>query len=145
LSWKLITVPATIDAVLQSNPNEFFVEAGLGDDDVSIRFVGIPNLPEPGEPMPVIDVDMGAGGDGLLLDMFGSPTSPPVDFAAADVTPTTTLTEVLASIFISGVGLLSILTLFPLGSLEMAQAIQDDRMGHADDTAANVAMVPAPT
>ncbi len=143
VNWKLITGPGNdeIDAVLQSNPNEFFVEAGLGNDDVSIRFVGIPQLPGPNEPLPVIDVDMGAGVDGLLLDVFGSRQLPPVDFAAAEIRPSVTLTEVLTSIFISGVGLLAMLTLFPLGSLEMAQSIRDDRAGHAKESSTNVAIL----
>src|SRR5262245_8538599 len=38
-----------------------------------------------------------------------------------------TLIEVLTAIFIMGVGLLAVLTLFPLGALDMAQAIKDDR------------------
>jgi hypothetical protein len=38
-----------------------------------------------------------------------------------------TLVEALAAIFISGIGLLALLTLFPLGALEMAAAIKDDR------------------
>lgn len=38
-----------------------------------------------------------------------------------------TLVEVLVAIFIIGVGLLALLTLFPLGALELAQAIKDDR------------------
>jgi hypothetical protein len=40
-----------------------------------------------------------------------------------------TLVEVLAAIFIMGVGLLALLTLFPLGALDMAQAIEDERTG----------------
>src|SRR6058998_1567352 len=44
--------------------------------------------------------------------------------------PAVTLLEVLVSIFLMGIGLLSILALFPLGALRMAQAIQDDRAGH---------------
>jgi Prokaryotic N-terminal methylation motif len=40
-----------------------------------------------------------------------------------------TLIEVLFAIFIAGVGLLALLTLFPLGVSEMAQAIKDDRAG----------------
>jgi type VI secretion system (T6SS) baseplate-like injector VgrG/VCBS repeat protein/FG-GAP repeat protein len=143
VNWTLVAGAGNdqIDAVLQSNPNEFFVQAGLGDDDVSIRFVGIPTLPGPNEPLPVIDVDMGAGVDGLLLDVFGSRESPPVDFATAGIAPSVTLTEVLASILISGVGLMALLTLFPLGSLEMAQAIRDDRAGHIKESSANVAIV----
>ena len=42
-----------------------------------------------------------------------------------------TLLEVLAAIFVVGIGLLALLTLFPLGALEMAQAIKDDRAGKA--------------
>jgi prepilin-type N-terminal cleavage/methylation domain-containing protein len=38
-----------------------------------------------------------------------------------------TLVEVLVAIFVMGVGLLALLTLFPLGALELAQAIEDDR------------------
>jgi hypothetical protein len=38
-----------------------------------------------------------------------------------------TLVEVLAAIFITGIGLLALLTLFPLGALELAEAIKDDR------------------
>jgi prepilin-type N-terminal cleavage/methylation domain-containing protein len=38
-----------------------------------------------------------------------------------------TLSEVLVAIFIMGIGLLALLTLFPLGALNMARAIQDDR------------------
>jgi cell division protein FtsB len=44
------------------------------------------------------------------------------------------LLEVLTAIFISGVGLLALLVLFPLGALSMAQAIKDDR---ADKIASN--------
>jgi hypothetical protein len=39
-----------------------------------------------------------------------------------------TLLEVLVAIFIMGVGLLAILTLFPLGVMTAAQALQDDRV-----------------
>lgn len=38
-----------------------------------------------------------------------------------------TLTEVLVAIFIMGIGLLSLLALFPLGAVNMAQAIKDQR------------------
>lgn len=47
-----------------------------------------------------------------------------------------TLLEVLIAIFTMGIGLLALLTLFPLGAIQMAQAIKDDRTGneatHAD-------------
>jgi len=39
----------------------------------------------------------------------------------------TALVEVLIAIYVTGIGLLALLTLFPLGALEMAEAIQDDR------------------
>ena len=38
-----------------------------------------------------------------------------------------TLIEVLVAIFVTGIGLLALLTLFPLGALDMAQAVKDDR------------------
>lgn len=41
--------------------------------------------------------------------------------------PGLTLLEVLAAIFIMGVGLLALFTLFPLGALSMARAVRDDR------------------
>jgi hypothetical protein len=40
-----------------------------------------------------------------------------------------TLVEVLAAIFVMGIGLLALLTLFPLAALTMAQAVKDDRAG----------------
>src|SRR5947209_4233081 len=45
--------------------------------------------------------------------------------------PATTLIEVLVAIFIMGIGMLALLTLFPLGALSMAQAIRDDRIASA--------------
>src|SRR6516165_2178436 len=42
-----------------------------------------------------------------------------------------TLVEVLVAIFIMAIGMITLLTLFPLGLLSMAQAIKDDRTGHA--------------
>src|SRR4051794_1968562 len=41
--------------------------------------------------------------------------------------PGITLAEVLVAIFIMGVGLLAILVLFPLGALNMAEALRTDR------------------
>src|SRR5687767_14983631 len=41
------------------------------------------------------------------------------------------LIEVLAALFIMGIGTMAILTLFPLGALTMAQAIKDDRTAQA--------------
>src|SRR5262249_21352821 len=46
-----------------------------------------------------------------------------------------TLTEVLVAIFIMGIGLLSLLVLFPLGALNMAQAIKDERVAAAERNA----------
>ncbi len=48
----------------------------------------------------------------------------------------TTLVEVLVAIFIMAIGLMTLLTLFPLGALSMAQAIQDSRAGQAAANAA---------
>lgn len=45
------------------------------------------------------------------------------------------LLEVLIAILMMGVGLLALLTLFPLGMLEMAQAIPDDRTAAANRNA----------
>lgn len=42
-----------------------------------------------------------------------------------------TLTEVLVTIFVLAIGLLALLTLFPLAALNMQQAIQDDRVASA--------------
>src|SRR5436305_5645794 len=50
-----------------------------------------------------------------------------------------TLVEVLVAIFIMGIGLLSLLVLFPLGALTMAEAIQNDRAAHLAANAASVA------
>src|SRR5947207_2182363 len=52
-----------------------------------------------------------------------------------------TLVEVLVAIFVMGVGMIALLTLFPLGALQMAQAIKDDRTGHAAGNAAEVAKI----
>jgi prepilin-type N-terminal cleavage/methylation domain-containing protein len=41
--------------------------------------------------------------------------------------PGVTLIEVLVAIFVMAIGLMALLTLFPLGALEMAQAIKDER------------------
>lgn len=50
-----------------------------------------------------------------------------------------TLVEVLAAIFITGIGLLSLLTLFPLGALSMAQALQDGEAARAAQNAKAIA------
>ncbi len=55
-----------------------------------------------------------------------------------------TLTEVLVAIFIMGIGLLSLLVLFPLGALQMAQAIRDDRCTHANLSARALANMQIP-
>ncbi len=52
--------------------------------------------------------------------------------------PGITLIEVLVAIFIMSVGLLALLTLFPLGALRMAQALQNDRAATAASAGANV-------
>jgi prepilin-type N-terminal cleavage/methylation domain-containing protein len=53
--------------------------------------------------------------------------------------PGVTLIEVLMAIFVMGVGLMSLLTLFPVGAISMAQAIVDDAAANAAFTAAAVA------
>jgi hypothetical protein len=52
-----------------------------------------------------------------------------------------TLTEVLIAIFLMGIGLMAILSLFPLGAAQMAQALQDQRASEAATTAAAFARV----
>ncbi len=50
-----------------------------------------------------------------------------------------TLIEVLVAILIMGVGLLAVMTLFPLGLLNYGQAMQDDRVAQAAANAAAIA------
>jgi prepilin-type N-terminal cleavage/methylation domain-containing protein len=50
-----------------------------------------------------------------------------------------TLLEVLTAIFIMGIGLLAILTLFPLGALSMARGVRDDRAAAVGANAASFA------
>jgi Tfp pilus assembly protein PilV len=52
-----------------------------------------------------------------------------------------TLVEVLIAIFLMGIGLMAILSLFPLGAAQMAQALQDQRAAEAATTAAAYARV----
>src|SRR5205823_5785838 len=47
-----------------------------------------------------------------------------------------TLLEVVVAIFIMAVGMLALLTLFPIGMLSMARALQDQRVGDASGVAA---------
>lgn len=49
------------------------------------------------------------------------------------------LVEVLIAIFVTAVGMLSLLTLFPAGMQSMAQAVQDTRVGHAKENATAIA------
>jgi prepilin-type N-terminal cleavage/methylation domain-containing protein len=53
----------------------------------------------------------------------------------------TTLVEVLVAIFIMGIGLLAILSLFPLGAVQMAQALKDQRAAEAAANSAAYARV----
>jgi hypothetical protein len=55
--------------------------------------------------------------------------------------PAVTLTEVLIAIFLMGIGLMAILSLFPLGASQMAQALQDQRAAEAATMAAGYARV----
>ena len=52
--------------------------------------------------------------------------------------PGFTLIEVLVAIFIMAIGLLALLTLFPLGALRMSQALTYDRAATAANEAANI-------
>ena len=52
-----------------------------------------------------------------------------------------TLTEVLIAIFVLSIGLMALLSLFPLGAAQMAQAIKDQRAAEAATTAAGMARV----
>src|SRR5205823_2744195 len=51
-----------------------------------------------------------------------------------------TLIEVLAAIFVMGIGLLALLTLFPVGALSMARAVRDDRAAQAGANGAALAV-----
>lgn len=52
-----------------------------------------------------------------------------------------TLTEVLIAIFVMGIGLMAILSLFPLGASQMAQAIKDQRAAEAAANASALARI----
>jgi hypothetical protein len=49
--------------------------------------------------------------------------------------PATTLIEALMAIFVMAIGLLALLTLFPLGAVQMAQALKDQRTAEASNMA----------
>jgi len=51
-----------------------------------------------------------------------------------------TLLEVLVAIFVMGIGFLALLTLFPLGALRMAKAIQDDSCSQLGANARSIAV-----
>src|SRR5262245_14192383 len=53
-----------------------------------------------------------------------------------------TLMEVLVAIFVTSIGLLGLLALFPLGVLNMARAVQDERAAQACRNAAAIASMP---
>ncbi|HWG42214.1 MAG TPA: prepilin-type N-terminal cleavage/methylation domain-containing protein [Gemmataceae bacterium] len=53
--------------------------------------------------------------------------------------PAVTLIEVLVAMFIMAIGMLALLTLFPLGAVSMAQALKDDRCASTAAMAENVA------
>lgn len=54
--------------------------------------------------------------------------------------PAVTLIEVLVSMFIMAIGMLALLVLFPLGAINMAQALKDDRCASTASMAENVAI-----
>lgn len=45
--------------------------------------------------------------------------------------PGVTLTEVLVALFVMAIGMIALLTLFPLGAMQLSQAIKDDRTAQA--------------
>ena len=51
------------------------------------------------------------------------------------------LPNLLVAIFVMVIGLLALLTLFPLGALSMAQAIKDDRTAHSAKNAYGIAQL----
>ncbi len=135
VDWTIATGPGNdiVDARMDLLPDVLHVELSSGNDRADIQFVASANFP----PGPVretpadIQVHAGAGVNAVTIDVFSSLPPPP-----PDIIPQITLIEVLAAIHVSGVGLLALLTLFPLGAMEMAQSIQDDRTGHAKTEAA---------
>jgi hypothetical protein len=52
-----------------------------------------------------------------------------------------TLVEVLIAIFVMGIGLIALLTLFPLGALRMAKAIHDDKCAQFGRNANSLAVI----
>ena len=54
--------------------------------------------------------------------------------------PATTLIEVLVAMFIMAIGMLALMVLFPLGALNMGQALKDDRCASTAAMAENVAI-----
>jgi hypothetical protein len=55
--------------------------------------------------------------------------------------PAVTLIEVLVSMFITAIGLLALLALFPVGALSMAQSIKDNRTAQASFNATAIANI----
>src|SRR5262245_33847030 len=53
--------------------------------------------------------------------------------------PGFSLLEVLTAIFIMGIGMLALLTLFPIGALSMARGVRDDRAATMAANAASIA------
>jgi hypothetical protein len=49
--------------------------------------------------------------------------------------PGVTLTEVLVALFVMAIGMIALLTLFPLGMMQISQAIKDDRTAQAGNNA----------
>jgi hypothetical protein len=154
INWTISTGAGNdkLDVLMGAIPDVFNVQTVGGDDGVNVVFADGQFSPprEPGAPAPEIVVDVGAGINSVMLDVFGSlRPQPPSDLGREalldepavapgdDISIQVTLVEVLAAIFVQGVGMLDLLALFPLGALNMRQAVQDDRAG---DTRSEVAM-----
>src|SRR5438045_228902 len=53
-----------------------------------------------------------------------------------------TLIEVLVAIFVTSLGLIALMALFPVGALSMARAIQNSRAAQAASNASGIALIP---
>ena len=119
VDWKILAGAGSdrMDARLAAIPDVLHVLTGQGDDDVSIKFADNPNVPT----TPPVQMhrrrkseSMWAAASIRLCSTCSARLAPPPS-DLGDISASVTLTEVLASIFVTGVGLMSVLTLFPLG------------------------------
>lgn len=88
------------------------IDSGSGDDQITFAGRLEDHPPDAESPLWDVNINTGSGIDGVVCDLR-----------------VTTFDELLASIFVTGTGLLGLSALFPTGILDMAQAIRDDRTG----------------